>query len=451
MTKYKPISNLAIIALIMFWQSLMFNICYFPTFDATTTNSDVPIEVDIDVVVPKVVLPPTFAETDFFDETEANRKPKYNNLGEKNYECRLVPRNNERFESLSTTKDLATLVLFQSNGGHQLQRFVAHHAGVVGMERIVIIDHQRNRSLADPRTESLLAEHHRQGADVWRCNGSFQRKAEMWTSVIRRYLNSSQFVFPLDVDELIAVKVRVPGDGDNNDNCNSSNNSNKNGVVSSSPTESLRWNAADFKASLDKLPDEGHMFKTEVGQTLPVDCSIDGWNGAADADAATGRTAMIEYVGRTKTKLPGRMDKVFFRTKDFDYTEKGNHWGSTHRYRKHGEAFKKLYNRTLFQPSVDPAMHTGIYLLHVQVVNFGDWLIHALRGASDVSVNKLPPDDLVDCKSLKESVHYCYLWNDIVLNTGFDPNKMRELYRRSVCRAIMDSTDPFPVGHLELQ
>lgn len=408
-------------------------------------DAEADVHVHVNVNVPPKKLPRTFAEVDFVSDEDIQEFPydireelqPTNNASPK-YECRLVPREKERFESDKTSKDLATLVVFQSNGGYQLQRFLAHHEKVVGMERIVIIDHQSDRRLADSLTEMLLDEYNALGSDVWRCDGPLEQKGEMWTRVMHQYVKSSQFMFPLDVDELIAVKVRAPNDVDKATAVN--------GVMPQ--TESLSWNAADFKASLSKLSDAGHMFKTEWGNILPVDCGEYQWNITTNNNGAALRRPTVKYVGRMKS--PYLMSKVFFRSKDFYSTDTGNHWGSTHAYRRGKDSYNKIY----FPPNgtrsdskfFDPVMLTDIYVMHFQKVNFEEWLIHAIRGASDILSNKFPPD-LVDCESLRTNKNYCKLWN-VIVKTGFDPRKLKDIYRKTACSSLVASTDPFPVGHL---
>ena len=76
------------------------------------------------------------------------------------------------------------------------------------MDSIVIVDHQSDRRLLDPHTNLLLEKYDELGSDVWKCDGSFDYKQQMWMDIIHEYTKSSEFVSPLDVDELITVKVK---------------------------------------------------------------------------------------------------------------------------------------------------------------------------------------------------------------------------------------------------
>ncbi len=39
-------------------------------------------------------------------------------------------------------------------------------------------------------------------ADVWRCEGEWTQKHTMWSYVISEYTDLTDFIFPVDVDEL---------------------------------------------------------------------------------------------------------------------------------------------------------------------------------------------------------------------------------------------------------
>ena len=154
------------------------------------------------------------------------------------YSCTLKPRIRD-YQPSSKVAGLATAVLFQSNGAHQLKNFIAYHGRVIGLEHIVIIDHQSDRNIADALTASLLEDYNKLGSDVWQCDGSFDYKQYMWSDIIHQYTHSTEFVFPLDVDEFIAVKVK------------------KSSKINNEQDEVLSWNADDFANALNQLPDYG--------------------------------------------------------------------------------------------------------------------------------------------------------------------------------------------------
>mmetsp|Transcript_18437 Transcript_18437/g.20662 ORF Transcript_18437/g.20662 Transcript_18437/m.20662 type:complete len:472 (-) Transcript_18437:195-1610(-) len=382
------------------------------------------------------------------------------------YTCTLQPRaaGNGRRYSTSNIGNLATLVVFQSNGANQLQNFMAHHTRVVGTEYVVIVDHQSERTLADLETAALLEKYNLLGSDIWQCDGSFNYKGKMWSEVIHQYTHSSEFVFPLDVDELITVKVKKGIQAA--------------GTWDQYEDEILSWNANDFSNSLDALPDSEKPFKFEQGDVLPADCGdpYDKWQyyvGQKLHGVAINKTSVyptttisqyvegplqkVKYAGRSMHKKARCIGKAFMRGKDFNQTDKGNHIGATHKYSfrdVEDGCLKK--NITTHIPGKGEKTETvglpgkgqtsGLFLLHLNALNFEEFLMHALRGASDMNFNKFPNPN-PECKDIQTSVHYCQLWNR-VMATEFNPRKMKAWYREKICRPIVAYKTPFPINHL---
>jgi len=385
------------------------------------------------------------------------------------YTCTLQPRaaGNGRRYATSNVGNLATLIVFQSNGASQLQNFMAHHTSVVGTEHVVIVDHQSDRTLADLETVALLENYNILGSDIWQCDGSFNYKGKMWSEVIHQYTHSSEFVFPLDVDELITVKVKKGIQAA--------------GTWDQYEDEILSWNANDFSNSLDALPDSEKPFKFEQGDVLPADCGdpYDKWQyydregklrGVAINNTSVYSTTMIsqyakrpiqevKYAGRRTARSAQSSDKVFMRSKDFSQTDKGNHFGATHKYSKRAvQNESRLKNITTHVPGKGERNETvklagkdqtsGLFLLHLQALNFEEFLMHALRGASDMNYNQFPnPNPNPECKRNETSVQYCQLWAKLVA-TEFNPRKMKAWYREKICRPIVAYKTPFPINHL---
>ena len=319
------------------------------------------------------------------------------------------------------------------------------------MENIVIIDHQADRMLSYSHTELLLEKYIEQGSDVWKCDGAFKHKENMWSDIIHDYTNSSRFVFPLDVDELIAVKTKKDTTLDL-----AQDNEYK-------ETEKLTWDAQDFSNALNKLPDSGMPFKMEGGLAYPTDCGDIRWDMSGYfPDGEVGGTGddddlpdHIQFVGRRRTRQAMCRDKAFFCSKDFYKTDTGNHEGQTHRYKN--SWLKNCTKVTIpaYTPNKGwrdeainkhhPDQASDLYLLHLQQVNFEGWLIHALRGAAGRSFNRF--DKLANCSNQAVSVHYCTGWEKL-LKARFDPNEMKKIYRQDVCALVVNLHYPFPVGHL---
>eukprot|EP00543_Licmophora_paradoxa_P004615 CAMPEP_0202450392 /NCGR_PEP_ID=MMETSP1360-20130828/9004_1 /ASSEMBLY_ACC=CAM_ASM_000848 /TAXON_ID=515479 /ORGANISM="Licmophora paradoxa, Strain CCMP2313" /LENGTH=166 /DNA_ID=CAMNT_0049068631 /DNA_START=170 /DNA_END=667 /DNA_ORIENTATION=+ len=161
---------------------------------------------------------------------------------------------------------MVRLVLFQKNGAEQLEQFVSHHSFVLSqqsqtsktsLESIVIIDHgsTENRTLA---LLDVYAKHY--GIHVWKCDAPFDLKYLMWTNVIRLYSHISKFVFPLDVDELLAIsKERIDVEQ-------------QSGAVSNDGE--LIWDRSNFFQELHSLdPFDGRAIKMETVTPIPPECT----------------------------------------------------------------------------------------------------------------------------------------------------------------------------------
>jgi hypothetical protein len=332
------------------------------------------------------------------------------------------------------------------------------------MENIVIIDHQSDRTLADPQTASLLEKYNNNGSDVWHCDGSFKYKENMWSAIIHQYKEATEFVFPLDIDELIAVKVpRSQLDIQNNNDVTKNNNNNLH-VNYKEEMEELIWDAESFKNALLKLPNSEKPFKIESGLTLPMDCGNTQFNMSLFSNGINhdmdplGFSNNVQYVGRRRPRESSCLDKAFFRSQDFFSTDTGNHVGSTIKYKN---TWRKNCTKVVvatWDPNLDryldnpvnrhdPDQNSDLYMMHFQQVTFSEWLIHALRGAADRSFNKL--SEINDCTKQQVSVHYCKGWENLK-NVNFSPKEMMKIYRRSVCSLVVHHHYPLPIGQLFL-
>jgi hypothetical protein len=319
------------------------------------------------------------------------------------------------------------------------------------MENIVIIDHQSDRSLAESHTALLIDKYNNLGSDIWTCDGSFNYKEKMWSKIIHQYKEASEFVFPLDVDELIAVKTARKLVQNETDHQN----------FNQKEMDELSWNAEDFKNALTKLPNSEKPFKLEQGRTLPIDCGDIQWNTSrysAAVDDPLGFADNVKYVGRRRSRESQCLDKAFFRSKDFYSTDNGNHVGQTNRYR---DTWRKNCTKIITSNHVpgigwrnltherhDTDQKSDLYLMHFQQVNFAEWLMHFLRGASDGGTNgPFNTFQDQDCTISKTNKHYCHGWEKIK-KVKFDPKEMKKIYRQDLCSSLVNNHFPFPVGHL---
>ena len=388
--------------------------------------------------------PPTLSNATFFESRGDNLR----------FQCKQRQRQSNNAASTSTSTGvnananaklaLATFIVFQSNTGHQLQNFMAYYSQVIPLQNIVIIDHQTDILNADEYTTSLLHKFNDLGAHIWHCEGSFAHKAEMWSWVTNRYTHSSEWVFPLDIDEYIAIAVNKPM---------------KKGSSQDIGKEVLSWNKADFENALLKLKDTGKPFKMEKGDVYPVDCKFDqDFQTVQNANVPSSSKGVstvlydkspmqkIKYVGRRKEQRIRCMDKVFFRGKDFNFTDTGNHFGQTHTIS--GKEIRKRCPRNSMSNSTnpEPSLRSDLFMIHVQFTNFEEWLMHALRGAADRGFNRF--SFLRKCRNGMTSREYCLNWRS-VMETKFDPRAMKRMYQGEVCGQFRDGrTVPWSVSQV---
>lgn len=321
------------------------------------------------------------------------------------YTCTLRPRYSNKYDAAWRRVRLATAIVFQSNSGYQLDNFMAYYLPVIGSGSIVIIDHYMEGREIDPGTVSLLDKHNKLGSDVWQCSGSFLYKAEMWSDIVNQYTSSSKFVFPLDVDEYVAVIKPQPVN------------------IIENGADMLSWNYKEFSKALISLPETGKPFKMEGGVIFPMDCGNITWP-RVDQSLST------RNVGRTKDHTVTCMDKVFMRGKEFEATDGGNHLGKTHNFPQ-----RLCPNDPL------PEQKSTLFLIHMQVNSFNEWLLHGLKGAAARGYNKF--SDLTKCFDGMVSGHYCQFWQDLI-DMKLDPWQMQKLYRESVCSAVVENNEPIP-------
>ena len=302
---------------------------------------------------------------------------------------------------------LGTIVVFQSNSGSQLKRFVEHHSAVLGYRSIVIIDHQVIGRYEDKITNHLLRNFGASGSDIWRCVGSFDNKQMIWTQVIEQYTNTSDFVFPLDVDEYLTVQTQGAS------------------LDRVSRHEALVWNIDDLSRALVKLEDTGMPYKTEGALIVPTDCgAVDEMLLQLDASAPPRR-----YAFRNRNRNVTRQDKVFMRGRDFREADIGNHHGWTHKFPGH------KFPQGVFDP---PKQKSDIILVHAQQNNFEEWLLHGLRGAAVRGFNLFDKGKR-ECEG--RSVNWCKFWRDAVEASKLDPWAMKKIYTESICEKYLKTSE----------
>ena len=313
---------------------------------------------------------------------------------------------------------LVRIVVFQKDGGMQLENLLIHYLQAVRYDEIVIVDQQG----VDPMTTAIAQQYVNKGVHLWRCNGSMKEKGEQWSEVIAVYKNDSQYIFPVDVDELLAIRTNYePGE-------------------SFGPALSnLDWNRKALEKELSNLPaSEGKPNKTLDAKPIPLDCHVHGVPVLLEEEEKqvghlqsqqqltqhAGPLCKIKGMYRNSRKAKsGCFEKIFFRAKDFQFTDIGNHHGHV----KYTDCKKMGVEATY--------VLTNFVLVHFQVTSFSDWLLHALRLAADKGFNRLerykcPPGHT-------QPYHSCPMFQDFTA-MNFSIYEMREMYRSRKCRFGQD-------------
>jgi hypothetical protein len=341
---------------------------------------------------------------------------------------------------------LARIVVFQRDGGTQLADLMAHYSQVLEMDEIVLIDHQGN----DPFTASLLQQYDSMGAHIWRCDGPWKDKGTMWTDVVLVYANDSDFIFPLDVDELLAIKQQKINSTDTK-------------TLPTPQSENLVWNKDAFVSALNRsaLKSDGRAFKIETYHALPVpfDCPILGTMDMPTSSpnderhhlpVTKGNLCRIGYLNRPaipeidprKLQLvrrfqsaPHRLscdDKCFSVGKNFYKTDKGNHHLLTHTH-NNVKTWVKCKGYTL-----DYYLDSDFVMIHVQSISFESWFQHGLRAETENF--HLPESGCIPTPG-HHSWHWCKFWVDF-RNANYSVSIMKEHYLREKCPTSTGSLYP---------
>jgi hypothetical protein len=319
------------------------------------------------------------------------------NMGDPNqspYICRLYQSNgkeNTAANSATHQWALARMVVFQKNGGKQLVTWVTHYLHVLPPDALVLIDH----ASTDPWTLSLLHEYAMLGMHVWYCpSGSYEYGREvMWSTIAIVYKQDSAFIFPLDVDELVTV----------NDNADSialdkTKDATAAGTKSSDAKLQRRlvWDTHSFYHALDHLGTTGKPFKMEQADVVPGDCHLplhDGPNVDPEKSSPPPKrpfpslVCSVTHAPTSTQPIPfSCMHKNFCRGPDFVQTDLGNHFLVTNWTVSTVPDLKFSGYNIVHQCEQDGVYQwyepSSLVLLHLQRLEFADWFLHYLRGAS---------------------------------------------------------------------
>mgnify|MGYP003889073327 CR=1 FL=1 len=226
-------------------------------------------------------------------------------------------------------QSLARIIILQRGGGYKLEVLLQHYLHVLAFDDIVVIDNMSD----DSQTLDLLNLYSKQGIHLWKCDADYKHTQGMMVTHVTRWAAPfSDFVFPVDVDELLGVRVTF-------NESPSTNKTNYHPIHNKQPTEPtvLVWNKQVFDDALSYIDTkEGKMLKMGVANPIPPACDYDPEDKNYTKVSITPQqfssdsvsVAFQQDVCRTKYANVGEpycFSKSFAVGKDFYETEDGNH------------------------------------------------------------------------------------------------------------------------------
>jgi hypothetical protein len=365
-------------------------------------------------------------------ESDPNQSP---------YICRLYQPNGKENTTVATHQwALARMVVFQKNGGKQLVTWVTHYSHVLPPDALVLIDH----ASTDKWTLSLLHEYAMLGMHVWHCtSGSYEDgRPNMWSTIANVYKEDSAFIFPLDVDELVTV----------HDNADSiALDESKHGNTMTSHTNRQRrlaWDTHSFYHALDRLATSGKPFKMEHTDVVPGDCSLlpdDTGSPNVDPEKASplprkmlfpSLVCSVTHAPMSTLPIPfSCMHKNFCRGPEFVQTDLGNHFLATNWTVSKVPTQQFSDYNVVHQCELDGVYQwyepSSLVLLHLQRLEFADWVLHYLRGASMHGYTRFNASTPIsDCPNTAR--HYCEQWIEFQ-RYDFNVDALRPVYQARFC------------------
>ena len=283
-------------------------------------------------------------------------------------------------------------VVYQKHGGQQLIDFITHYLQALTYDEIVVVANEDGNILEDtPLYNELISK----GVHLWQCIGTHADKGNLWTQVLKQYKDTSDFIQPADVDEYLAL-------------------------VSPTNETSLLWDRTSLHTALDELPlSDGKPYKTIDSKPVPRDCknALENPNPLDLADTKY-QARHCTVSGFTVPEISCH-NKVFFRGSEFTETDTGNHFGSTD--------FLKACTEEGLEAGFQP---TNFVLINYQALDFKDWLIRALRMATEENFNRFDIDKCPEGHDQKW--HECVIFGEMVA-LNFNLYDIRALYQQRMC------------------
>jgi len=358
--------------------------------------------------------------------------------------CYIQSRNHLNFYNSSEpalTQSLARIVILQRGGGYKLEVLLQHYLQVLAFDDIVVIDNMSE----DSRTIDILNSYSKQGLHLWKCDADYRyTQGLLVTHVMRWAAPFSDFVFPVDVDELLGVRVV------NNDPASTTKNKYRPISVKQPPEPSfLVWNRKAFADALGLInTTAGKMLKMDYAMPLPPSCKYDPDDDpytkasvtpqrlSSNDDNTISAAYHQDFCALKYANLAdmGCWSKSFAMGKDFYETNDGNHVIGTHQHMIHQNEFAPcLENKEA------ACQHShSLVLVHVTGINFMDWFIRSLQGAArdGHSARGYP----AGCKDGMRGGHNCIQWENFN-RVGFNPMQLEEDFM-SQCPQDRKSRNP---------
>ncbi len=234
----------------------------------------------------------------------------------------------------------------------------------------------------------------------------------MWSHVARAYNATSDYIFPLDVDELLMTVSHGGVRRQFSDR------------TELSAGTRVEWSRTTLVEALSRLDRSGRPFKSYLASAIPVDCP--GAGIAADARCP------LRYASNF---VQNCYSKVFARGAEWRFTDTGNHYGGTVAtgpltHSDCGEGRGGFGDDRIWKTYAS----SDLAVLHVQFVSIRGWLEHYIRGATTYNYTRRD----VNCDTVGRGRHYCKVIREIRA-TGLDWNRLVLAYHRFGC--------PRPIRH----
>jgi len=323
-------------------------------------------------------------------------------------------------------KSLVRIVVLQKGGAFQLETFLKHYSQVFPWEDIVIIDNMSE----DPTTLDLLSAYSQKGVHVWKCNAKVQyMQGAMVTHVMQWVAPHSDFVLPVDVDELLGVRVTT-----------TTGSGTQEPIASANPPlpTSVVWNPQAFSSALMLLDTSaGKQIKMSVVNPIPTACQYDPDddenNSALPTTTISSSTSPLSndlqrdfcHLKYAKFTPMECRSKSFVMGKDFLNADEGNHHISTH---QHPLGIHQTPCRA-DNPLAECQFAHGLVLVHARDLNLVDWIFQGLRGAVADGHNHKAPNG---CQPPLRGAHVCHKW-DTFNQVAFHPDILQQQFLADRC------------------